>query len=549
MGMWIANGDKRKAEQWVELNQRLFGQHCVFRVFMETAGWGYVDPDMGMFGSPPQDPGIWDLAKLRDGDREQRVHPKGEKLLESLFEISHRTGAVFEIVIDATLKHNNIPKGEIDHVIRQVCIYGGELQGRFPKALAFFNARNEWNAHNQAGHSLEEVNMWATRFDRDGYWPGSRLVVCPGGGDMFTYAVGPDAAKFAIGLIHPDRNPASREWWELPDMDKLREAANGMPVGLNESMYYVDKERKDIARKWYRNSDSWTSDFQHYMQFAHDAEQECDYFIYHDEKGIQSDVEWPTIESRLEAHFAGAGGSPSPVPPPAPEPEPEPGPTPGPTPDPEPTPEPPNNGPLLPTQALKQILRIVASIVPGTGQAGARKLLMKIEELVTAFFAPLPPEPEPTPTPEPAKLITWAELKDTKFGSRNVQGEGDLKLGSALFQDALKSMDDTLMWDGQRNPYEALKVDGWTAYNGATRGEVRQIMDDSAIALSALRSVARIASVSRKNELVGGALYDGPVESQMLNSVIQSVLRVAIRAGVLNGIRGIVKGETEGFDF
>src|SRR3990167_5719602 len=72
MGMWIANGDKRKAEQWVELNQRLFGQHCVFRVFMETAGWGYVDPDMGMFGSPPQDPGIWDLAKLRDGDLEQR---------------------------------------------------------------------------------------------------------------------------------------------------------------------------------------------------------------------------------------------------------------------------------------------------------------------------------------------------------------------------------------------------------------------------------------------------------------------------------------------
>jgi hypothetical protein len=325
MSNWVMAGPagRRLAEEWIALNQELFGQHIVLRVFLETEGW--VPTADGMFGGSPNDPGFWDLDKLRDGRREHGMHPRGKRTLEWFFKQSHETGVAFELVIDATLKHNNIPKGEIDHVIRQTGLEMGRLSIRYPKALVIPNCRNEIFAHNQAGHTLAEVNMWAYRWERDGYWPGSQPVVCPGGGDFIPYHVTkPGGHGFAMNLIHPDRNPRDRHWWQMPP----RQQKADMPYGFNESMYYVEKEDKERALRWYR-SDGWTTHFKNYVKFAEAAIDFTNYFVFHDEKGCQSDVNWPRSElSRLEEHFRISGPVDPPgngLPPPVDPPEPAPG--------------------------------------------------------------------------------------------------------------------------------------------------------------------------------------------------------------------------------
>jgi len=311
---------KFKARQWIDWNQGLFGENVVLRVFLETAGW--TDED-GMFGSAPTDQGFWNLDRLRDGKREKQMHPLGRRTLEWFFKTSEKTGVAFELVIDATLKHNNIPKGEIDHVIRQTALEMGRLSLEYPRSLVIPNCRNEWNAHNQSKHTLGEVNMWAARWARDKYWPGSRPVVCPGGGDTFTYSVGEEAYNFGMGLIHPSRNPRDREWWELPDINALKRKAKGMPVGFNESMYLVEREDADRAQEWYRGPDGWTINFNRYMQFLESAKSELHYFVIHDEKGVQCDINWPTPETRIEREFLVGPTNPPPPPPPTDEEPPE----------------------------------------------------------------------------------------------------------------------------------------------------------------------------------------------------------------------------------
>lgn len=303
------------AKRWVEYNQRLFGEHAVLRVFLETAGWGECDGCM--FGSEPRDQGFWDpRAALRDGHRETKVHRRGEQVLEWFFRNSQETGVIYELVIDATLKHDDIPKGEIDHVIRQVGVKMGELSAQYDRALIIPNVRNEWNAHNESGHSLHEVNMWAVRWERDQYWPGSQPIVCPGGADDYTYDVGPPGSgKFAMGLIHPDRQPDDRKWWDLPNINRLRSHSGGMPVGFNESMYYVEKEDEQRALNWYRNRRGWTAYWDEYRKFAEAAIDNVDYFIFHDEKGSQCDLSWPRAKTRLEEHFGDSTNPPNPPPP------------------------------------------------------------------------------------------------------------------------------------------------------------------------------------------------------------------------------------------
>ena len=301
--------------RYVDKQQSLFGEHVVLRVLLETGGW---DPKTnGMFGSSPSDQGFWKRELLRDGNREIGMHPVGRNVLKRLYRISHETGVVFELVIDATLKHDNIPAGEIDHVIRQVGIRMGGLNNEFPKALIIPNCRNEWNAHNGSEHSLNDVNMWARRWDRDDYTSKEmRPVVCPGGGDRFTYDVGPEPGKFAMGLIHPVRD---RDWMELPDMKALREDCRGMPLGFNESMYYVERRNFDRATGWYRHRMGWTHNLLNYIKFAEAAIDETDYFILHDEDGTGCDST-RTGPSRLEGHF-GRVTAPPPPPPPPPPPE------------------------------------------------------------------------------------------------------------------------------------------------------------------------------------------------------------------------------------
>ena len=292
-----------KAKQWIEHNQQLFGEHVCLRVLLETADWGPCDNCM--FGSEPRDQGFWNVDALKDGVREKQVHPVGRKVLEWLFKVSQDTGVVFELVIDSTLKHTDgVKAGEVDHVIRQVGVLMGELSLVYPKALVIPNVRNEWNAHNKTGHTIDQVNMWANRWERDMYWADSQPVVCPGGGDMYTYAVGrPGSGRYAMGLIHPERQPNSREWWQLPNITRLRDRSNGMPVGFNESMYFVEVEDRERAQKWYRHPGGWTTDWPHYKTFVERAIGAVDYFILHDEKGLQCNTEWPRRLTRVEAYF------------------------------------------------------------------------------------------------------------------------------------------------------------------------------------------------------------------------------------------------------
>jgi hypothetical protein len=301
------------ADRWIAHNQALFGEDVLLRVFLETAGWTPCTDCM--FGSEPRDQGFWEVQALRDGNRETAMHGVGKNALEWFFKTSESTGCAFELVIDATLKHNNIPKGEIDHVIRVTGIEMGNLSARYPKALIIPNMRNEWNAHNGSGHTLQEVNMWAVRWDRDGYWPEAPKVVCPGGGNEFTYDVGPEPGKYRAGFIHPERGPG---WETFPNQNqlvKLRADSRGMPVGFNESMYYVEVEDAVRAARWYR-ADGWTTNWGKYAQFLQHVEASgVNYFVIHDEKGVQCDPDWPRKETRVEAWARGKFGGVVPGPP------------------------------------------------------------------------------------------------------------------------------------------------------------------------------------------------------------------------------------------
>lgn len=301
------------AQKWIEHNQKLFGEHVVLRVFLETGGW---DPNSTkMFGSAPSDQGFWNRAALRDGKREEQMHYVGRKTLEWLFQKSETMGVVFELVIDATLKHDDIPAGEIDHVIRVTGIEMGRLSAIYPRALVIPNMRNEWNAHNQSGHSLHDVNMWAVRWDRDRYWINAPKIVDPGGGNEFTYDVGPEPGKYRAGMIHPDRGDS---WETFPNADQLRRLradARGMPVGFTESMYYVEPEDVQRAQNWY-GARGWTANWQKYESFINHAYETVDYFIVHDEKGVQCDPKWPRPQTRVETwaweHFGGGTFPPPP---------------------------------------------------------------------------------------------------------------------------------------------------------------------------------------------------------------------------------------------
>jgi len=394
------------ARRWIEHNQRLFGEHMVLRVFLETGDWGPCEDCM--FGSEPRDQGFWNVDALKDGARETRVHVRGQKILEWFFKISHETGVAFELVIDATLKHTDgVKAGEVDHVIRQVGVLMGELTKTYPRALVIPNVRNEWNAHNKTGHSIDQVNAWAMRWERDMYWAGSQPIVCPGGGDMYTYKVGrPGSGKYAMGLIHPDRQPNGRDWWQLPSIKRLRDRSNGMPVGFNESMYYVEREDRDRAKRWYRNPRGWTTDWAHYKLFAERSIDAVDYFIFHDEKGIQSDVDWPRRETRLEAYFGDSSGV-------LPKPDPIPDPEPDPIPDPEPDTGGYDLGPILNLLKIFGIVIPISVITKGINSIleelqNRGDQLDRIERDVGAILHagtqgtdPVPiPEPEPEPDPE-----------------------------------------------------------------------------------------------------------------------------------------------------
>lgn len=347
------------SERWVEHNQELLGEDVILRVLGETkGGWNKGHP---MFGTEPVDAGIWDLEDLRkrsaEGRRIEELTELNKKVIGWLMKTSHETGVAFEYVVDATLKHtpglgtadNEWLRTSItNHAIRQTCAYMRELWlKKYPKVKIIVEARNEWTAHNKMKTKLNQVNMWANRMYRwerehDGdtehklrfkspgsdwhcrQWPEGYIVVDRSvGNDVH---VGTEPGEFQMGLRHPDRDG---KWWELPDsMEQDRGDCNGAPLGFNESILCADEEDEDRLKSWYGGG--YTTRLNKYLRWMESCKQAIDYYIIHDEKGMQCDVDWPRKETRLEAELRGSSPPPSPPEPPGPTP---PAPPPLPAPD------------------------------------------------------------------------------------------------------------------------------------------------------------------------------------------------------------------------
>ncbi len=337
LGNRVAIGEESKALRFIEHNQKMLNrERCFFRVLLENGGWSPVPAGQGMFGSPPRDPGMWNVEWLQrhwnDTTKEpRRVKPEHltdlyRRTLEWFFKTSETTGACFELVIIATLKHtDNVGNGHIDHVIRTTLVLCDELQDKYPRACILMSACNEWDAHDTrdtpAGREKfslrKQVNMWVERRARDDYWKAKPLIVDHGGRDTFEYECGECRDKYDGGMVHPVRKSAGRDWRKLPDMQRLRADARGMPVGFPESMYFITA--KDTTG-WYRNTAGWNLNLDDQIAFYSRWPGNIDYGIIHHDKGVQCDPDWPATETPFESAVAELFGGTMPPPPP-PEPE------------------------------------------------------------------------------------------------------------------------------------------------------------------------------------------------------------------------------------
>jgi len=332
----VARGMEAQALRWIEHNQRLLGEHHFERVFAETGGWTKGHP---MFGAPPSDPGIWNVPQLQkmvaEGRKLRHLTDLNKKVIEWFMRSSHETGVCFEYVVDATLKHTEGLNTPItDNAIRLTAAYMRELWlEKYPNAVIIIEGRNEWRAHNKMRTKLNEVNMWAQRFHRwkheddrtkhsftdpgGGFvaeqWPESYILEDDTTNGLFTFECGPEPTTYDMGCIHPSRNG---QWWKLPDtMEQLRRYCRGAPLGFNESMLYCDQEDHQRCADWYRGG-GWTSELDRYLEWldACRGDRGVDYFIIHDEKGMQCDPGWPRSVTRLEEALGGTAPPPPPPP-------------------------------------------------------------------------------------------------------------------------------------------------------------------------------------------------------------------------------------------
>lgn len=348
----IQGGALNVVEEFVEHTQRIFDDERVaFRVFLQTGegepgSWSKLQPGQGMFGSPPWDQGMWDYQQLRNlcatDSRVKELTGLYANVLRFFFEHSQRTRCIYELVVDATMKHmDGLCTGVIDHCIRQTATYCRDLQETYPGACVILSARNEWDAHNGTRTSLTDVNMWSRRFYRwaregpDGketqysytqpqgsgweaeQWPEGIIIVDHGGNDTFDYDVGPEPGKFKMGAIHPVRKNSGRDWRDAPNMEPLRRDSRRMPIGATESMYYVDRRDIGRAENWYRNPGGWHSNENDMMLMYENLRQAgFNYIIVHDEKGVQGDKSWPRPSTYLEEELTNYFGGHNPPPPP-----------------------------------------------------------------------------------------------------------------------------------------------------------------------------------------------------------------------------------------
>lgn len=335
------------ARAWIDEQQALGFDGC--RVLLETEGWSACEsgaqvddgkPDNCMFGSEPRDQGFWDVEALRRGGRPTSMHGVGKQTLRWYFETSQETGFLFELVIIATLKHNDVDVGQQTHVVRQTLAEAYRLQKEFPQANILMSAINEWDAHSEWKlGGPDGVNMLAVRADRwkhpDGrtvvgcsapagfepeQWPCGPLIVDGGGGNTFDYDVGPEPGKFDMGAVHPDRGEG---WENFPTPDQKQQLvvdSRGQPWGVTEFMYLRDTCGGLPDSAYGRGG--WTKDWTKYERSLESLiAANAPYVVIHDEKGVQSVVGWPCERTKVDLwaieHLAGEP-PPPPLPPPAP---------------------------------------------------------------------------------------------------------------------------------------------------------------------------------------------------------------------------------------
>jgi len=340
MAARVGLGQHAHVKDFISFCQEWLGQELIFYTWLENGGWGNVEAGKGMFGSPPRDPGMWDVDfiknRLWDGDEALRIKPKHLKkiyldTIEWFFKNSETLGCSFMLGIIATLKHTDgIGNGHIDHAIATTLQFAEEMQDKYPKANVLMHACNEWDAshHRNTPAGKERltiggakgINMWAERRADQDYFkrPNNYLMVDHGGRDSVEFEVSRAKRIFDSLMIHPVRKNAGRDWKGPPKRRPLLDAAHGMPLYNSENMYFIT--RPDTIG-WYRNSAGYNLSLDDQMKMYSHWEGFYDAAHFHADWIMQTDHNWPggkKLEAFLKrtAEMFGSGNGPPPPPPP-----------------------------------------------------------------------------------------------------------------------------------------------------------------------------------------------------------------------------------------
>lgn len=336
----VARKEYARAKDFVDFVQEWLGREVLFYTWLETGGWGNVEAGNGMFGSPPRDPGMWDVEFIKNNlwdyreEKVLRIKPKHltkvyKDTMEWFFKESERLGCSFMLGIIATLKHTDgIGNGHIDHAIATSLYLAEELQEKYPKANVIMHACNEWDAshHRKTPFGTDRltiggakgINMWAERRVDQDYFdkPENLLMVDHGGRDSVEYEVGRNKRTFDSLLIHPVRKNAGRDWKKPPNRERLIRQANGMPIFNSENMYFITRPE---TIGWYRNAAGYNLSLDDQIKMYSHWEGFYDAANLHADWLMQADHIWPG--SKLPAYLKRVselfqGGSPPPPPPP-----------------------------------------------------------------------------------------------------------------------------------------------------------------------------------------------------------------------------------------
>jgi hypothetical protein len=162
---------------------------------------------------------------------------------------------------------------------------------------------------------------------------------------------------------------------------------------------------------------------------------------------------------------------------------------------------------------------------------------------------------DPPPRPPTTKYIDWETFQWTKLGFKSA-----LRLHNTDMFWAVKAIDDSLIWDGMRNPQTALRYE-WKSFNGLKRSEVENIVERSARAIDLLRSTFRWektdwwlptgnpADGRANHKYVGGTAIDGTLSLKQYDVTMRKIIVAANGSAKLNGISAISKGDNTGFTF